>query len=393
MAEMLAYATLLVDGHNVRLTGQDCGRGTFSHRHAILTDVKTGAEHLVLGGLDAEQGVARVYDSPLSEAAVLGFEFGFSLDYPDALVLWEAQFGDFANGAQVIIDQFITSCEDKWNRLSGLVMLLPHGYEGQGPEHSSARLERFLQSCAEDNIQVAQPTTPAQMFHLLRRQVKRPWRKPLVVMTPKSLLRLPAATSTLDELTTGTYQRILPDPAVPVAGANRVLLCSGKIYFELAAARDKRGDSRHRGGPPRAALSAPGRPRPRRPGRAGPRRRRRLGPGRAGQHGRGQLHRAALGRAPGPAGPGGRPRGQRQPPRPGPTRPTPSSSRGSSRRRSAEPTLVRPAPRWQMSLSVVAPWRSPCLIWLSLRSASRSPRRSSRAGPRTSATPSLKTSR
>lgn len=242
MAEMLAYATLLVDGHNVRLTGQDCGRGTFSHRHAILTDVKTGAEHLVLGGLDAEQGVARVYDSPLSEAAVLGFEFGFSLDYPDALVLWEAQFGDFANGAQVIIDQFITSCEDKWNRLSGLVMLLPHGYEGQGPEHSSARLERFLQSCAEDNIQVAQPTTPAQMFHLLRRQVKRPWRKPLVVMTPKSLLRLPAATSTLDELTTGTYQRILPDPAVPVAGANRVLLCSGKIYFELAAARDKRGD-------------------------------------------------------------------------------------------------------------------------------------------------------
>ncbi|MBL8620069.1 MAG: 2-oxoglutarate dehydrogenase E1 component [Myxococcales bacterium] len=243
MGEMLAYGSLLVEGTNVRLTGQDCGRGTFSHRHAILTDTTSGAEHLVLGSLDAEQGTARVYDSPLSEAGVLGFEFGYSLDYPDALILWEAQFGDFANGAQVIIDQFITSCEDKWNRLSGLVMLLPHGYEGQGPEHSSARLERFLQACAEDNIQVAQPTTPAQMFHLLRRQVKRPWRKPLIVMTPKSLLRLPAATSTLAELTTGTFQRILPDPEIAVAGARRVLLCTGKIYYELVEARKKRGDT------------------------------------------------------------------------------------------------------------------------------------------------------
>ncbi|MEZ4404222.1 MAG: 2-oxoglutarate dehydrogenase E1 component [Kofleriaceae bacterium] len=243
MAEMLSYASLLVEGHVVRLSGQDCGRGTFSHRHAILTDAKTGVDHLVLGGLDADQGMARVYDSPLSEAGVLGFEFGFSLDYPDALVLWEAQFGDFANGAQVIIDQFITSCEDKWNRLSGMVMLLPHGYEGQGPEHSSARLERFLQSCAEDNIQVVQPTTPAQMFHLLRRQVKRPWRKPLIVMTPKSLLRLPAATSTLAELSTGTFERVIADPTVAPAAARRVLLCTGKIYYELVEARAKRGDA------------------------------------------------------------------------------------------------------------------------------------------------------
>jgi 2-oxoglutarate dehydrogenase E1 component len=238
MGEMLAYASLLVERHNVRLTGQDCGRGTFSHRHAILTDIKNGYEHLVLGGLDAEQGLARVYDSPLSEAGVLGFEYGFSLDFPDALVLWEAQFGDFANGAQVIIDQFITAGEDKWNRLSGLVMLLPHGFEGQGPEHSSARLERFLQQCAEDNIQVAQPSTPAQMFHLLRRQVKRPWRKPLIVMTPKSLLR-----STLAELTTGTFQRVLPDPEIAGPAAKRVLLCTGKIYYELVEARRKRNDT------------------------------------------------------------------------------------------------------------------------------------------------------
>ncbi len=242
MGEILAYGSLLCEGTNVRLTGQDCSRGTFSHRHALITDVRTGAEHMVMGSLHAEQGTCRVYDSPLSEAGVLGFEFGYSLDYPDALVLWEAQFGDFANGAQVIIDQFITSAEDKWNRLSGIVLLLPHGYEGQGPEHSSARLERFLQMCAEDNIQVAQPTTPAQMFHLLRRQVKRPWRKPLVVMTPKSLLRLPAATSTLDELTTGGFQRVIGDHEVPAARAHRALFCSGKIYYELVEERKRRRD-------------------------------------------------------------------------------------------------------------------------------------------------------
>jgi len=244
MAEILAYGSLLWEGTNVRLTGQDCSRGTFSHRHAMVTDVKTGAEHSVLGALHAEQGTFRVYDSSLSEAGVLGFEFGYSLDYPDALVLWEAQFGDFANGAQVIIDQFITSAEDKWHRLSGLVLLLPHGYEGQGPEHSSARLERFLQQCAEDNIQVCQPTTPAQMFHLLRRQVKRTLRKPLVVMTPKSLLRLPAATSPLEALTQGTFQRVIGDAEVPAAKAHRVLFCTGKIYYELVEERKRRNDAR-----------------------------------------------------------------------------------------------------------------------------------------------------
>jgi 2-oxoglutarate dehydrogenase E1 component len=243
MAELLAYGTLLYQGVNVRMSGQDCSRGTFSHRHAIITDIKTGREHLVLGGLHPDQGQCRVYDSPLSEAAVLGFEFGYSLDYPDALVLWEAQFGDFANGAQVIIDQFITSSEDKWQRLSGIVLLLPHGYEGQGPEHSSARLERFLQSCAEHNMQVAQPTTPAQMFHLLREQQLRNMRKPLIVMTPKSLLRLPAATSQLDELATGEFHRVLADATAAPDRVTRVLVCSGKIYFELAEERARRKDT------------------------------------------------------------------------------------------------------------------------------------------------------
>jgi 2-oxoglutarate dehydrogenase E1 component len=242
MAELLAYGSLLLQGVNVRMSGQDCSRGTFSHRHAIITDVKTGREHLVLGHLQHDQGLCRIFDSPLSEAGVLGFEFGYSLDYPDGLVIWEAQFGDFANGAQVIIDQFITSSEDKWKRLSGIVLLLPHGYEGQGPEHSSARLERYLQSCAEQNIQVAQPTTPAQMFHLLRAQVLRPQRKPLIVMTPKSLLRLPAASSSLDELANGGFQRVLHDETVKPADVTRVVLCSGKIYYELADERARRGD-------------------------------------------------------------------------------------------------------------------------------------------------------
>jgi 2-oxoglutarate dehydrogenase E1 component len=225
------------------MSGQDCSRGTFSHRHAIITDIKTGREHLVLGHIHHEQGLCRIFDSPLSEAGVLGFEFGYSLDYPDCLVLWEAQFGDFANGAQVIIDQFIVASEDKWRRLSGIVLFLPHGYEGQGPEHSSARLERYLQSCAEHNLQVAQPTTPAQVFHLLRSQVLCPLRKPLVVMTPKSLLRLPAASSTLDELATGHYRRVIEDEAADPAQVTRVLLCTGKIYYELADERVRRGDT------------------------------------------------------------------------------------------------------------------------------------------------------
>jgi 2-oxoglutarate dehydrogenase E1 component len=234
----------LQQGINVRLTGQDCARGTFSHRHVIVTDIKNGREHMLLGGLHPDQGQCRVFDSPLSEAAVLGFEFGYSLDQPDALVMWEAQFGDFVNGAQVIIDQFITSSEDKWKRLSGITLLLPHGYEGQGPEHSSARLERFLEACAEQNIQVCQPTTPAQMFHMLRRQVKRPWRKPLVVMTPKSLLRLPAATSSIEEFTRGTFQRVIGDSEVPAAQAHRALFCSGKIYYELVEERKRRNDTK-----------------------------------------------------------------------------------------------------------------------------------------------------
>jgi 2-oxoglutarate dehydrogenase E1 component len=243
MGELLAYGSLLYQHVNVRLTGQDCSRGTFSHRHAVITDIVNGREHLVLGQLHPDQGQCRIYDSPLSEAGVLGFEFGYSLDYPDALVMWEAQFGDFANGAQVIIDQFITSSEDKWKRLSGLVLLLPHGYEGQGPEHSSARLERYLQSCAEQNIQVAQPTTPAQMFHLLRGQVLRRLRKPLIVMTPKSLLRLPAATSTLDELANGKFHRVLHDETADPEKVTRVLMCTGKIYYELAEERAKRKDA------------------------------------------------------------------------------------------------------------------------------------------------------
>ena len=242
MAELLAYASLLCQKVNVRLTGQDCARGTFSHRHAIVTDIKTGREHLVLGGLHPDQGQCRIYDSPLSEAGVLGFEFGYSLDYPDGLTIWEAQFGDFVNGAQVIIDQFITASEDKWKRLSGIVLYLPHGYEGQGPEHSSARLERFLEACAEHNIQVVQPTTPAQMFHMVRTQVLRRYRKPLIVMTPKSLLRLPAATSKLEELANGRFYRVLGDDTADPAKVTRVLMCSGKIYYELVEERARRAD-------------------------------------------------------------------------------------------------------------------------------------------------------
>jgi 2-oxoglutarate dehydrogenase E1 component len=182
-----------------------------------------------------------VHNSPLSENGVLGFEYGYSLDWPDGLVMWEAQFGDFVNTAQVVIDQFIASGEDKWRRLSGLVLLLPHGFEGAGPEHSSARLERFLMLCAEDNMQVTYPTTPAQMFHLLRRQVLRPWRKPLIVMTPKSLLRHPQAVSTLDEFAEGAFRTVLPDEAVAPDGVRRVLMCSGKVYYELLAAREEGG--------------------------------------------------------------------------------------------------------------------------------------------------------
>ena len=244
MAEALAFGSLLWGGTLVRMSGQDCRRGTFSQRHAVLIDCENGAEYAALATLHDKQGEFRLYDSTLSEAGVLGFEFGYSLDYPDGLVMWEAQFGDFVNGAQVIIDQFLASSEDKWGRLSGLTMLLPHAFEGQGPEHSSARLERFLQLCAEDNIQVAYPTTPAQYYHLLRRQVLRRFRKPLVVMTPKSLLRLPACTSQLGELEAGRFQRVIDDAAADVAKVDRVLLCSGKLYFELAEERARLKDDK-----------------------------------------------------------------------------------------------------------------------------------------------------
>jgi len=240
--EALAFASLVAEGHRVRLSGQDSERGTFSHRHAVFHDTEDGHEHVPLAELAAAHGgVFDVHNSPLSEAGVLGFEYGYSVDTPDGLVMWEAQFGDFANGAQVIIDQFLSSAEEKWNRLSGLVMLLPHGFEGQGPEHSSARLERYLQLCAADNMQVVYPTTPAQYFHMLRRQVLRKIRKPLIVMTPKSLLRHPQAVSPLEEFSTGGFQRVIPDTTVDPAGVRKVLLTTGKLYYELAAAREERG--------------------------------------------------------------------------------------------------------------------------------------------------------
>ena len=240
--EALAFASLLAEGHPVRLSGQDSGRGTFSHRHAVLHDAKTGDRHIPLTMLG--RGAFEVLDSPLSEAGVLGFEYGYSLDRPEGLTLWEAQFGDFVNGAQVIIDQFIVSSEDKWHRLTGLVLLLPHGFEGQGPEHSSARLERFLGQSAQDNLRVVNLTTPAQLFHCLRRQVHWRLRKPLVVMTPKSLLRHPEVVSSLDEFATGGFRPILPDETSEPKAVRRVLLCSGKIYYDLKAAREAMG-ARH----------------------------------------------------------------------------------------------------------------------------------------------------
>jgi len=235
-AEALAFASLVIEGLPVRLSGQDSGRGTFSQRHSVLTDTQSGRKHVPLNALDKKQAPFSVYDSCLSEAGVLGFEYGYSLAQPYGLVLWEAQFGDFVNNAQAIFDLFIASGESKWQRLSGLVLLLPHGFEGLGPEHSSARLERFLQLCAADNIQVCNPSTPAQYFHLLRRQVKSKFRKPLVMLTPKSLLRLPAAVSTIDELVKGRFQTVIDDTNT-VKGPSKVLLCSGKIYYELAARR------------------------------------------------------------------------------------------------------------------------------------------------------------
>ena len=241
-AELLALGTLALDGHRVRLTGQDSERGTFSQRHSIWHDADTGVLYAPLTQLADDQGAVEIANSPLSEAGVLGFEYGYSLDTPDGLTLWEAQFGDFVNAAQVIVDQFIVSAEDKWRRLSGLVLLLPHGYEGQGPEHSSARLERFLALAAEDNIQVAQPSTAAQYFHLLRRQMQRRWRKPLVVLTPKSLLRKREVASPIAELAAGSWRRLLPDPQTEPSAVRRVLLATGRVVYDLLERQERHPD-------------------------------------------------------------------------------------------------------------------------------------------------------
>lgn len=239
--ETLAFASLLNEGHLVRLSGQDVERGTFSHRHSVLHDSETGETYTPLNQLGPNQGLYDVHNSNLSETGVLGFEYGFSLADPKALVIWEAQFGDFSNGAQVIIDQFISTSESKWQRMSGLTLLLPHGFEGQGPEHSSARLERYLQLCGKNNMIVANLSTPAQLFHALRRQVKRDFRKPMIVMSPKMILRHPMAVSTLKDLSQGSFQEVLDDPSFSsdqdAASARKVVLCTGKIYYELLAKR------------------------------------------------------------------------------------------------------------------------------------------------------------
>jgi 2-oxoglutarate dehydrogenase E1 component len=246
MAENLAYAALLKDGYGVRLSGQDCGRGTFFHRHAVLHDQARerwdAGNYLPPQHITANQPDFVVIDSVLSEEAVLGFEYGYATAEPNELVIWEAQFGDFANGAQVVIDQFIASGEVKWGRLCGLVLMLPHGYEGQGPEHSSARLERFLQLCADYNMQVCVPSTPAQMFHMLRRQMLRPYRRPLIIMSPKSMLRHKESVSSLEDLAEGRFQPLIPETDdIAPEKVRRVIFCSGKVYYELRAARRERG--------------------------------------------------------------------------------------------------------------------------------------------------------
>lgn len=243
-AEALAFGTLMTEGTPIRLSGQDCGRGTFSQRHSVLYDQNNENRHVPLNALSGKKAAYEVIDSPLSELAVMGFDYGYSLAEPNALVCWEGQFGDFSNGAQVLIDQFISSSESKWLRMSGLVLLLPHGYEGQGPEHSSARLERYLQLCGEDNWQVANCSTPANYFHILRRQIKRNFRKPLVLMTPKSLLRHKLCVSKLDDMAKGThFMRVIPDTTAGLEDARkikRVVLCSGKLYYDLLAAREEK---------------------------------------------------------------------------------------------------------------------------------------------------------
>lgn len=240
-AEMLAYATLLVEGHPVRFSGQDVERGTFSHRHAVVTTEDTEEEIITLNNLSEKQAPFSIYNSLLSEYAVLGFEYGYSLAVPNGLTIWEAQFGDFFNGAQIVVDQFITAGEDKWDTQSGLVMLLPHGYEGQGAEHSSGRMERFLQQCADENIQIVNTSTPANHFHLLRRQLTREFRKPLVVFSPKLLLRYPSAVSTLDEMATGAFQEVIDDVNAKAKEIDTLVLCTGKFFYEMSEEAQKMG--------------------------------------------------------------------------------------------------------------------------------------------------------
>jgi 2-oxoglutarate dehydrogenase E1 component len=244
MGELLAFGSLLQEGVPVRLSGQDTRRGTFAQRHAVLIDKVTAKEWTPLNNLSKDQARFWIYDSLLSEFAAMGFEYGYSVERPDALVLWEAQFGDFLNGAQTIIDEFIVASEQKWGQRSSVVLVLPHGYEGQGPDHSSARIERFLQMCAEDNMTVAYPSTPASYFHLLRSQAYHRPRHPLIVFTPKSMLRLKAAASTVADFTSGTFLPVLPDPtALDAQAVTRVLLASGKVIYDLQAERTKRGDA------------------------------------------------------------------------------------------------------------------------------------------------------
>ncbi len=300
-AELFAFGALVLDGRAVRLSGQDSRRGTFTQRHAVLIDRRTGADYTPLRNLSPDQAPFMAYDSLLSEYAAMGFEYGYSVAREDALVCWEAQFGDFADGAQTIIDEFIASGEAKWGQRSAVTLLLPHGYEGQGPDHSSGRPERFLQLAAENNMTVAMCSSPSNWFHLLRRQGLSPVRRPLIAFTPKSLLRLKAAISELDEFTAGAFQPVIRD-AVDPSGVRRVLLCSGKVFYDLDAARREQGRARRGDRACRAALpAARRRGAPRR--RALRRRRARLGPGGAGQPGRVAVHGAE------PAGRAGRPAG------------------------------------------------------------------------------------
>ena len=245
LGETLAFGSLLLEGHPVRLAGQDARRGTFGHRHAVIVDRATGDEHTPLAHLSEDQAPFYVYDSLLSEYAAMGFEYGYAVARPDALVLWEAQFGDFVNVAMAMVDEFIVSGEAKWGQLSGVTLLLPHGFEGQGPDHSSARLERFLQLCAEDNMVVAAPTTPANYFHLLRRQALQSHKRPLVVMSPKSMLRLRAAASAVEDFVEKGFAPVLGDPdGLDASGVERVVLTTGKVFYDLLAARRKSGDTR-----------------------------------------------------------------------------------------------------------------------------------------------------